>query len=124
MCLITVAKIASPQGIVEMRCALVGIVSTGVEIVEFESDTETLIDIDGEDSLKPVLSVCPVTTCVVAEVCYRRVCVGEMEIGWLYNYLVIMVRKGELGVLFSVCENPVLSRRSVVAKCVILTIDA
>ena len=107
-----------------MRCALVGIVSTGVEIVEFESDTETLIDIDGEDSLKPVLSVCPVTTCVVAEVCYRRVCVGEMEIGWLYNYLVIMVRKGELGVLFSVRENPVLSRRSVVAKCVILTIDA
>ena len=63
MCLITVAKIASPQGIVEMRCALVGIVSTGVEIVEFESDTETLIDIDGEDCLKPVLSVCPVTTC-------------------------------------------------------------
>ena len=40
VCLVAVAEIAAPEGVVEVRRALVGVVSAGVEVVELESEAE------------------------------------------------------------------------------------
>ena len=40
VCLVAVAEIAAPEGVVEVRRALVGVVAAGVEVVELESEAE------------------------------------------------------------------------------------
>ena len=71
MCLVSVSKVRRMHGVVEVRSALVLIISTPIDIVKLEACTKLLPCVNGILGREMVLTICPVAGRVVAKVCER-----------------------------------------------------
>ena len=79
-----------------MRRALVGIVATGIGIVEVEAETESFIDIIGKDDIDMVLAIEFVSAVVVSDIRDRRKGVGKQEFVGLLHHMRIRLDKHKL----------------------------
>ena len=122
VCLISVAQIRGPHGVLEVGSTLCIVVSSAVFVVETESTTQLLVGIHCKDSLEVVFSVGTVTTTVQRHVGDRRVGVGEMEVAHGRYDVVVWFREHEVTLRTSVDEDTVDSCSTHVAQCVILSI--
>ena len=79
VCLVSVAQVRSPHGVLEVRGALAVVVATSVLIVESESHAQSFSRVDGKHRLEVVLAVGTVSAAVERHVGDGRVGVGEVE---------------------------------------------
>ena len=117
--LIAVAEIGTVEREVEVRRALILVVSAGVNVVELEAEAQLLVGVDGEVGLEAVLTVDIGTAREIRQVGERRVGVGEVElVDWL-DEVVERLQEHELLGLLAVDENAVQARRAEVPRGVV-----
>ena len=80
VCLISLARICSPHGIVEEGGALVLVVAASVDVVELEAEAEALVDVRGKDGAEVVFTVCLVAAGGIEQFRYWRECISEEKL--------------------------------------------
>ena len=68
VCLITVAEVGTEQRVVEVCRTLAVVIAAGINIVELESQAQSLAGIHGEQCLEMVFTVILVTTFLIGQV--------------------------------------------------------
>ena len=108
-----------------MRGGLVGIIAAPIQIVNVESHSQTLVDVDGEIRLEAILTVNFATRLVVGQVGERDIAVGEEQVTGLY------VKAGQGGnedcrvfIVVPLKENARLTGRAEVTQIVVVPLHA
>ena len=107
MRLVAVADVGAVHEILEVRCALVGIVATSVEIVEVESKAQSLVYVHSVFCHKMILAIGAVARAVVGEVGEWRQSVGEVKFVDRCHHIVVGLGEYELSLVVAVDENTV-----------------
>ena len=121
VCLIAVSHIRTIHGVVEMRRTLVGIVTTAIDIVEFEAHADALACVNTKFGSEMVFSRCPAARCVERDVGERRERIGKMELVYGGEEKIVGLGKDKLAVLGTVYEYPVGTRGTQIASGVVLS---
>ena len=96
MHLVSVAVIRAEERRTEMRGALIGIISTGIGVVEVESESQALVGIGGKHDVDMVLAIEFVSAVVVSDISNRRKGVGKQEFVGLLHHMRIRLDKHKL----------------------------
>ena len=120
MCLIAIAHITAPHGVVEVGRTLICLESASVDIVELESNTYAFAGINGKKSLEVILAIGAVAAVVIDKIGDGRQSIGEMELIGPSDEEVIRVSKHKITVRTPVGEYAVDAGRPEVAERIVL----
>ena len=124
MHIVAVAEVGGKECAVEVRRALVAVVAPGIVVVELEAHARPLVGVDGELGVQTVLTVGIVAAVVVVDVGEWREGVGEVHLLGLLYEEAVGLSEDERAALLAVDEDAAQAGRVVVARGVVLAIDA
>ena len=124
MCLVALAYIGAPHGVIKQGGGLVLIISPSVKIIKLKANTCLFVHIYSEQSLKMVFSIGAVTAAVERYIGYRRKCIGKTKFRRRRYEIPVWLRKRKERSIITVCSNTRDTRRSQVSRGIIFTIPA